>query len=89
MASFRTLMALATLGAAALAASPAQADPPWRRGWHGPPPPYWGPPPAVVYAPPPRRHYYAPPPVYYAPPPPPPVYYAPPSLGFSFHVPLR
>lgn len=73
--------------ASGLAAAPAQADPPWRRGWgppghyHGPGPGYYAPRP--YYYPPARPVYVAPPPVYYAPPrpvyvaPPPPVYVAP------------
>ena len=75
------------LGLLALAA-PAQADPPWERGWRGhhrgwgPPHRYY--PPPVRYYPPPV--YYAPPPVYYAPPPP--VYVAP-GLSFGLNIPLR
>lgn len=80
---------------AGIAASPAQADPPWRRGYYyGPqrpvyvaPRPYYVAPPRVYYAPP-RPVYVAPPPVYYAPPvyaAPPPVYYAAPRPGIGLY----
>lgn len=93
-AMLRCAAALACLAGTLAPAAPAQAQPPWRDGWHRPPPHRWGPPPRHYH--PPRHHhrprYYHPPPVYYAPPPvyyPPPAYYAPPGFSFGFTVPLR